>query len=97
MPARKREKFKPVNDIGKLIINLFMRVGRANVIRKDGLAKVIIDTDKLINVSGIKSRRVSQRMIKLLSDEDRLVREAACISLGHMQIESAVPHIVHVW
>ena len=46
---------------------------------------------------GIKNKRIMSRMLKMLEDEDRLVREAACISLGHMQSEVAVPYLVEVW
>ena len=47
--------------------------------------------------TGVKSKRIVERMLKMLQDDDRLVREAACISLGHMQSEVAVPHLVSVW
>ena len=37
------------------------------------------------------------RLIERLSDKDRLVREACCLSLGHLKATAAVSHIVNAW
>ncbi|XP_065193594.1 uncharacterized protein LOC135824809 [Sycon ciliatum] len=37
------------------------------------------------------------RLIAGLADSDRLVREACCLSLGHLKSAEAVPHIVNRW
>jgi len=36
-------------------------------------------------------------LVKMIKDPDRLVRQAACISLGHMRAGDAVKTLVHVW
>ena len=37
------------------------------------------------------------RLVELLEDEDRLVRESACLSLGFLKAGKAVDHIVDRW
>ena len=37
------------------------------------------------------------RLVELLEDEDRLVRESACLSLGYLKSSKAVDHIVDRW
>ena len=37
------------------------------------------------------------RLLILIKDPDRLVRQAACISLGHLRAGAAVKTLVHVW
>lgn len=43
------------------------------------------------------SKRVVSRLISKLTDDDRLVREATCLSLGHLKATAAVPHLVKRW
>ena len=46
---------------------------------------------------GKRFRRISDKLIRLLEDEDRVVRESACLSLAHMKCTQAVPNIVDLW
>ena len=48
-------------------------------------------------VLGKKSRRIEDKLLTLLEDEDRVVRESACLSLAHMRCQRAVKHIVDLW
>ena len=34
---------------------------------------------------------------KTLNDKDRLVREAGCLALGHLQAKQAVSKLLHLW
>lgn len=34
---------------------------------------------------------------KTLNDKDRLVREAGCLALGHLQAKQAVAKLLHLW
>jgi HEAT repeat protein len=36
-------------------------------------------------------------LTKTLNDKDRLVREAGCLALGHLQARQAVPKLLHLW
>lgn len=44
-----------------------------------------------------RNHRVIKKLIKTLKDDDRMVREAACLSLGHLKSTEAIPHVVNVW
>ena len=43
------------------------------------------------------NRRITKRLINLLNDTDRLVREAGCLALGHIKAQSAVHKLVKLW
>ena len=47
--------------------------------------------------TGANSKQVVQSLMKCLNEKDRLVRESACLALGHLQAEAAVPKLVHLW
>ena len=47
--------------------------------------------------TGVKDKKYIDKFISLLQDEDRLVRESACLSLGHIKAESSVPDILNRW
>ncbi|GFN77454.1 hypothetical protein PoB_000396000 [Plakobranchus ocellatus] len=36
-------------------------------------------------------------LMKILNDKDRLVREAGCLALGHLQARQAVNKLLHMW
>ena len=36
-------------------------------------------------------------LMKTLNDKDRLVREAGCLALGHLQARQAVNKLLHMW
>ncbi|XP_077995720.1 uncharacterized protein LOC144449132 isoform X2 [Glandiceps talaboti] len=62
----------------------------------------VFDMDSTVRLDAVQNlgksnRKIVQGLIKLLGDEDRLVRESTCLSLGHMHAEDAVPHIVNLW
>ncbi|XP_067673831.1 uncharacterized protein [Haliotis asinina] len=38
-----------------------------------------------------------KHLLKILNDKDRLVREAGCLALGHLQAKSAVKKLLHMW
>ena len=38
-----------------------------------------------------------QELMKVLTDEDRLVREAGCLTLGHLQVKKAIDQLLHLW
>ena len=46
---------------------------------------------------GNRTKKIEDRLLKLLNDEDRLVRESACLSLGHMKSARATPDIIDLW
>ncbi|KAK2158388.1 hypothetical protein LSH36_171g02047 [Paralvinella palmiformis] len=47
--------------------------------------------------AGKKSQHIENRLIRLLKDEDRLVRESACLSLAHIKCTRAVTDILELW
>ncbi len=51
----------------------------------------------LFFAAGNRTKKIEDSLIKLLNDEDRLVRESACLSLGHMKSSQGIPHIVDLW
>ncbi|RDD40004.1 hypothetical protein TrispH2_006850 [Trichoplax sp. H2] len=69
------------------------------------LADLLDDTDPNIRAiasialarTGVKSKKHIDKLILLLQDEDRLVRESACLSLGHMKAESSIINILNRW
>ena len=47
--------------------------------------------------TGVAKREVKVALIRCLSDKDRLVRESACLALGHLKAEQAVNKLVQLW
>ncbi|XP_074642489.1 uncharacterized protein LOC141899829 isoform X2 [Tubulanus polymorphus] len=47
--------------------------------------------------TGCRTLRVLEELMKTLDSKDRLVRESGCLSLGHLQVEDAVPKLVQLW
>ena len=47
--------------------------------------------------TGICNPIIVTRLLRLLTDEDRLVRESACLTLGRLKVEEAVPKLVKIW
>ncbi|KAK7087902.1 uncharacterized protein [Littorina saxatilis] len=70
-----------------------------------GLAELLTDSDANIRAvaaialakAGKGQSSTVQKLVSLLEDEDRLVRESACLSLGYMQAVDAVDAIVDRW
>ena len=38
-----------------------------------------------------------RHVLRVLGDRDRLVREAGCLALGHLQARQAVSKLTHLW
>ncbi|XP_072172254.1 uncharacterized protein [Diadema setosum] len=51
----------------------------------------------LARVAPPKNLRVVRRLLRLLKDRDRLVRQSGCLALGHMKARQAVPSLVNLW
>ena len=47
--------------------------------------------------TGCTEERVIDKLISLLKDTDRIVRQSACLSLGTMKAVKAIPHIGNIW
>lgn len=47
--------------------------------------------------TGIQEDFIIDRLIGLLKDSDRIVRQSACLTLGSMKAKKAIPHISNVW
>ncbi|CAD5125337.1 DgyrCDS13576 [Dimorphilus gyrociliatus] len=47
--------------------------------------------------TGRKDDWIIRRLTSMLNDNDRVVRESACLSLGHMKCTKAVSNIIDVW
>ena len=48
-------------------------------------------------LAGKKTKRIEDQLMTMLEDEDRVVRESACLSLAHMRCQRAVSSIVDLW
>ena len=48
-------------------------------------------------VSGKKSKKIEDKLLRMLQDEDRVVREMACLSLARLKCHRAIPAIVDKW
>ena len=46
---------------------------------------------------GIQEDYVINRLINLLTDKDRIVRQSTCLALGSIKATSAIPHLSNVW
>eukprot|EP00057_Strongylocentrotus_purpuratus_P035544 XP_799955.3 PREDICTED: uncharacterized protein LOC577369 isoform X1 [Strongylocentrotus purpuratus] len=51
----------------------------------------------LARVADGKNLRVIRRLLRLLKDRDRLVRQSCCLALGHMRAKQAIPSLVQLW
>lgn len=51
----------------------------------------------LARVTDGKNLRVIRRLLRLLKDRDRLVRQSCCLALGHMRAKQAIPSLVQLW
>ncbi|XP_072047426.1 uncharacterized protein [Amphiura filiformis] len=51
----------------------------------------------LARVGSSGNKRVTNSLLRLLRDKDRLVRESGCLSLGYIKAKQAVSTIVHLW
>ena len=38
-----------------------------------------------------------RHILRMLNDKDRLVREAGCLALGHLQAREAIGRLTHLW
>ena len=47
--------------------------------------------------TGTDSKRAIDKLLSILDDEDRLVRESGCLALGHLKAQKAVRQLVHLW
>ncbi|XP_033748376.1 uncharacterized protein LOC117333269 [Pecten maximus] len=47
--------------------------------------------------TGNSDKSTIKRLMKSLNDKDRLVREAACLALGHIKAKEAVPTLLRIW
>lgn len=47
--------------------------------------------------TGQDDKGTIKQLMKCLNDKDRLVRESACLALGHLKAQEAVPKILHLW
>ena len=47
--------------------------------------------------TGNSNPAIMARLQKCLDVNDRLVREAGCLALGHLKATSAVPKLIHLW
>ena len=47
--------------------------------------------------TGSDAPRVINALQKCLNEKDRLVRESACLALGHLKAESVVMKLVQLW
>nr|XP_054761800.1 uncharacterized protein LOC129268254 isoform X1 [Lytechinus pictus] len=56
-----------------------------------------VATLSLARVTDNKNLRVIRRLLRLLKDRDRLVRQSCCLALGHMRAKQAVPSLVNLW
>ncbi|ELU15118.1 hypothetical protein CAPTEDRAFT_228584 [Capitella teleta] len=71
----------------------------------DALKDLLVDKDNNVrSVAAISLARtganddsIIRSLIKCLDEKDRLVRESACLALGHLRSEKAVPKLVHLW
>ncbi|XP_038059074.1 uncharacterized protein LOC119730313 [Patiria miniata] len=51
----------------------------------------------LARVADPQNKHAVGRMMNLLKDKDRLVRESGCLALGHIKAEEAAPQLVNLW
>ena len=51
----------------------------------------------LARVATPQNKHAVNRMMTLLKDKDRLVRESGCLALGHIKAEEAAPQLVNLW
>jgi HEAT repeat protein len=92
-------KFKSMAVVEALIDLLWDKDPNIRAIAAISVAKSGYDkssrrsgTDKSANIED-----VDDLLTGLLSDKDRLVRESACIALGHRQCQKVVPSLLHLW
>ncbi|XP_048237136.1 uncharacterized protein LOC124124528 isoform X2 [Haliotis rufescens] len=62
----------------------------------------VIGMDSTLRITTIQSlgkqrRETVDKLISIMEDEDRLVRESACLSLGYLKSQRAVSYIVDRW
>ncbi|XP_067684138.1 uncharacterized protein [Haliotis asinina] len=71
----------------------------------NGLSDLLHDEDPNIRAvaaialakAGKQKRETVDKLISIIEDEDRLVRESACLSLGYLKSQRAVSYIVDRW
>ncbi len=47
--------------------------------------------------TGCTEEKVVDKLISLLKDGDRIVRQSTCLSLGSIKAVKAIPHIGNIW
>ena len=47
--------------------------------------------------TGVHDDSVVEKLISMLKDSDRIVRQSVCLSLGTMKAKAAIPHIGNIW
>jgi HEAT repeat protein len=71
----------------------------------EALKDLLVDKDNNVRTvaaislarTGANDDKVINLLIKCLDERDRLVRESACLALGHLRSAKAVPKLVHLW
>ncbi|XP_046351571.2 uncharacterized protein LOC124132035 isoform X2 [Haliotis rufescens] len=71
----------------------------------DALRDLLTDSDANVRaVAAVSLARTEandsqtvKHLLKILNDKDRLVREAGCLALGHLQAQTAVKKLLHMW
>ena len=51
----------------------------------------------LARVADPSNKYAIKRMMHLLKDKDRLVREGGCLALGHIKASEAASELVNLW
>lgn len=47
--------------------------------------------------TGVSDDHVVEKLIAMLKDSDRIVRQSVCLSLGTMKAKAAISHIGNIW
>lgn len=91
-------KFKSTAVVEALIDLLWDKDPNIRAIAAISVAKSGYDTSSRRSESDEGSiEDVDDLLIGLLRDKDRLVRESACIALGHRRCQKVVPLLLHFW
>ncbi|PIK42704.1 hypothetical protein BSL78_20428 [Apostichopus japonicus] len=98
-----KEIFHMDSTVRLIAINNLGQFQTASVV---GVLKSLL-TDKDANIrtvaaiaigkTGTTNQRVIDTLMAKLKDDDRMVREASCLSLGHLKSSQAIPLLVDIW
>ncbi|XP_046556849.1 LOW QUALITY PROTEIN: uncharacterized protein LOC124266076 [Haliotis rubra] len=105
--ARESYAMKEVFDMDSSVrVEAIENLGRFRSLAViDALRDLLTDTDANVRaVAAVSLARTEandsqtvKHLLKILNDKDRLVREAGCLALGHLQAQSAVKKLLHMW